>query len=96
MTPRARGAALAERQFTLGPAVKLGEATRSFRFTMRRWPVFRWVPRFFECPHCGALVASRAAKFRHRVREAKIELALRELGLIEPGLDIHIRDNTSL
>lgn len=102
MTRRARGAALAEREaeredsVTLGPAVKLGPAVSTFRIIMRRWRVYRWVPRFFECPHCGALTASRAAKYQHRQREARIELLLREAGLIEPGLDIRIHDDTSL
>lgn len=98
--PRARGAALLNRPElaeTFGSAVKLGsDSRRAFRFIMRRWTVYRFVPRFFECPHCGALTASRAAKVRHRQREARIELALRELGLIEPGIDIRIYDDMRL
>ncbi len=94
---RGRGAALAETPAdTFGPAVKLGEAARAFRMVMRRWPAYKWVPVFFECPHCGALCASKAGKVRHRMREARIEIALRELGLLEPGLDIRIHDDTSL
>lgn len=67
------------------------EGYRAFRFVMRRWRAYRWVPVFLECPHCGALCATRSAKVRHRQREARIELALRELGLLEPGLDIRIQ-----
>lgn len=81
---------------TLGPAVKLGEATRRFRIYMKRWRIHRWIPCFFECPHCGMLAPSKAAQYRHRAREVRIELALRELGLLEPSLDIRITDDTGL
>ena len=75
----------------LGHAVELSsEGLRAFKFRMSKWVRNTFIRYFLECPHCGALCGTKAGKYRHRAREARIEILLRNNGLLEPGDDIQI------
>lgn len=78
-----------DRPVTIGRAVQVGrDGWRAVRFVMKPWKVYRFVGKWRECPHCGALVATNAAKQRHRAREARIEILLRINDLLEPDIEL--------
>jgi hypothetical protein len=65
-----------------GEALRIGrDVGRAVQFDFRRWRHTRYVGVYYECPHCGALVASKAARVRHHQREQLIEVLLQLTGL---------------
>lgn len=69
---------------SIGAALQVGrDAPAAVRFVTRRWRKHHYVQTSWECPHCGALVPSKAAIARHRMRESRVEILLNATGLSE-------------